>query len=1851
MSSTEKLGMILEALCASTQFYDWQQRLTESFYDKEEKGRLIEEVKEVTLKHAHDSGLNEVEALQGAIIKRLIGLASQNAKRPKSDEASALVRTQEDVEDLVIESFPYPIAICYRRLTEAETGGAGAFGCLLDTFESLLHYLATFILSSYWHDGAFEPQHNKRLIEKLYKGKWGAGDLIEILRETTKLYLNNSGALMYPELVRYLFSSGGVPSASLKVLEGFVEVRNRAWGHGAGRDDRFYSGIFKQNRQRLEEELNRCDWLVNNTLWVPKQIDDEGYIRIADLLNGDRRRKDRPVSLQINVKDLAVNGGDILLEETVLLVNQATGFYLPLFPLSRFHYQQAGQGLFFLSDLDWSGGTKKLKKVRYITYDSSLADYDSRIGDLAVSSLELKIHQLARLVEAPNAPAHTKKSPTYESENYNLPEVWVEQASHLSTFAGRANWLAQIEEWSNSSSTGNYLLLLGPPGQGKSALLAQFAYRTGLSTFRKQETHKREQAEVACLLHMVKSHKNARRFLQFLIYQAEQLLGATLGETLYQGNIEDLRNILVGLLEKLRQKYERILVVIDALDELDVSGNRIQFLPENLPDGIQILLSCRPDIPLVKALQHRLEKLTIKNLPPLGPEDLPPFLERYLDPSDITDLRQKIDFKSLFRRTDGNPLFLKRAMERILDEVRQARKKNLPVPIIDVDTFPNTVDAVFEDIYCEISEKYGGANTNNIGRVKARLIQMLSIALEPLSISDLRGLLRIDESLTSVVYKNEGREPGWKFSLEETRDAVWQMSEYLLSYDGERFLPFHQGFADYLHRTVMGRDGVAAGHRIYCLWSSLPPQSKSLYRLRHLPAHLQYYAKLSTDEGDEVEANQALAELTKLLSDFGFIQEKVHAGLIFDLIRDYRSVISLAQRTSLNVIETWYKFIDSNSHILTSNPHLFLQQALNQPRGSAVSKAAEAFLQADNRYIGSRSYLRWLNKPVEELETPLVRTLTGHTKTISDIVITPDGRRVVSAGWDKTLRIWELSSGQCVSSIEGHTEQITVVAITPDGKYIISGGWDKSLKIFDLSTEECLGTLEGHEGVVTAVELIQFNSSNQLMVSGSNQGGIRLWDLAEQKCLSTLNGHSKDVTKIIHIPNSRHLITSSKDGTIKFWDFHSGNCLKLLQAHKGSVNAIRLSPDNRRLVSVGRDKKINIWDPLSGEQIDSFEANVTNVKDVVFSSQGKHLILGGKDSLEIWDLDSKQVLTKLEGHTGSVSSLALTQEETLLVSGSADGTIKVWDLGTNKSSGSRQTVFDGNIAVAITPDEKKAISGGWHKKIYIWDLSNGKCISILDGHTGNVMAIAVTPDGKHAISGGDDKTLRIWDLSSGLCIKTLEGHKETVMTIKVTSNGKYVISGGFDKTIQIWKFPDDHHMTLECDGGILDIVVMPDDRQIVSCSTSDTVSIWDLESGKETVLLKGHLASSLALTPDSREIVLGCKDGMITVFDLGAKENIVSFKGHEGTIWALAITSDGRRLISGSDDETLKIWDMAEKNNLRTLGGHQKQVFALAITPDSTKIVSGGLGEKLKILEIESGRCHMVLGGYTEPVYAVSFVAGGDHALLGAFSEHSLFDWDIEREQSVVFDGDAKNMSALSVTNDGKHVWSGTIDGIIKMWDPSAHSCLASVKAHADGVTALAFSRDSKLAVSVSADKLVKVWDVETGRCISDLQGHTKRVNCCVLTPDSRMIISGGTDGKLKVWDVNERRCISTFVAHQGGVSTIEFIPEEELIVSGGWDHTIKVWELHTGNCVSIIDAHEGGVTALTVTPNGKRIISGGNDKLIKIWDRNSHICQAMFPLTEQLIGCAVNYRGDILASDFNGHVYLLRHEWIDLEL
>jgi hypothetical protein len=161
------------------------------------------------------------------------------------------------------------------------------------------------------------------------------------------------------------------------------------------------------------------------------------------------------------------------------------------------------------------------------------------------------------------------------------------------------------------------------------------------------------------------------------------------------------------------------------------------------------------------------------------------------------------------------------------------------------------------------------------------------------------------------------------------------------------------------------------------------------------------------------------------------------------------------------------------------------------------------------------------------------------------------------------------------------------------------------------------------------------------------------------------------------------------------------------------------------------------------------------------------------------------LIRTLEGHSGSVESIAVSPDGRRAVSASSDKTLKVWDLETGRELRTLQGHVSHVRGVAISPDGRRAVSASSDKTLKVWDLETGLELRTLQGHSRAVNGVAVSPDGRRAVSASEDTTLKVWDLETGGELRTLQGHSIAVSGATVSAEGRLVVSTSWDNTLKV----------------------------------------------------------------------------------------------------------------------------------------------------------------------------------------------------------------------------------------------------------------------------------------------------------------------------------------------------------------------------------------------------------------------------------------------------------------------------------
>ncbi len=293
-------------------------------------------------------------------------------------------------------------------------------------------------------------------------------------------------------------------------------------------------------------------------------------------------------------------------------------------------------------------------------------------------------------------------------------------------------------------------------------------------------------------------------------------------------------------------------------------------------------------------------------------------------------------------------------------------------------------------------------------------------------------------------------------------------------------------------------------------------------------------------------------------------------------------------------------------------------------------------------------------------------TLTGYCGKPSALAVGGHGQILVSADQDNRIKVWDIATGQLITTLSGHTQAVSSVAISLDGQWVASSSPHcpkGNLKIWHLPTGRLVYSSAGHH---KPVRLVAIAADNRTLISASHK--VKLWHLPANNSGQDFSierfctlWHTAPVSTALLSPQGQWLVSGSTNGKIKLWNPHTGEPLRTLQGHQGPVTGLQMSSDGQTLISSSADQTIKFWDLKTGNVQRILKGHTGSVNAIALSADGQWLVSGSADqTIKIWHGLTGELFHTLRGHSASVSAIALTPDQQTLISGSADHTIKIW---------------------------------------------------------------------------------------------------------------------------------------------------------------------------------------------------------------------------------------------------------------------------------------------------------------------------------------------------------------------------------------------------------------------------------------------------------------------------------------------------------------------------------------------------------------------------------------------------------------
>jgi WD40 repeat protein len=382
-----------------------------------------------------------------------------------------------------------------------------------------------------------------------------------------------------------------------------------------------------------------------------------------------------------------------------------------------------------------------------------------------------------------------------------------------------------------------------------------------------------------------------------------------------------------------------------------------------------------------------------------------------------------------------------------------------------------------------------------------------------------------------------------------------------------------------------------------------------------------------------------------------------------------------------------------------------------------------------------------------------------------------------------------------------------------------------------------------------------------------------------------------------------------------------------------------------------------------------------------------------------------------------VSALAFAEGGKKLLSGSWEGTLKVWDMADLSEEASIEAHVNWIWNICLSSNGKWFATAGDESLIKAWGTTTRKALFELGRpqHPKDtpqaITAVAWSPDGKTVASAYADHTVRIRDASDGTLAHVLEGPEDAVTSLAFSADGKLLAAASRDASVRVWTTADGRsHASLSGHKSwVLAVAFSSDGKGLASAEFDGTVRLWDTATWKNEAELAGHDASvrALAFSPDRRYLASGGADRTLRLWDVAARKEVASLTGHDAAVRGLAFSPDGAWFVSAADDSRIKLWDVAARKEKADFEPKIKPTDAaetvpipnyvlssLAVSPDGKTLVTAGVADRLWVWDTASGEQRAVLAGHVSTVTALAFAPDGKAVLSGS-GDKTLKRWNV----------------------------------------------------------------------------------------------------------------------------------------------------------------------------------------------------------------------------------------------------------------
>lgn len=289
------------------------------------------------------------------------------------------------------------------------------------------------------------------------------------------------------------------------------------------------------------------------------------------------------------------------------------------------------------------------------------------------------------------------------------------------------------------------------------------------------------------------------------------------------------------------------------------------------------------------------------------------------------------------------------------------------------------------------------------------------------------------------------------------------------------------------------------------------------------------------------------------------------------------------------------------------------------------------------------------------------RILKGHISKVTTAHFCGDSKKAVSGSLDGKLIIWDVFTGNKMRVIPLRSSWVMACAYDEQGNYVAVGGMDNMCTIYDLrgTSAKVRRELAGMDGYLSSVRFL----GDSQVITGSGDTRVVLWDLERGQKVVTFEAHEGDVISLSLNPDKTTFVTGSVDNTARLWDIREKECRQTFREHEADVSSVCFHAGGNVFATASEDKSCRLFDVRSDQQLSRYQnpRESSAFTSCGLSLSGRLLFAGADDhDVHVWDTLSTRRVGNLSGHENKVTSLTVSPDGVVVVTGSWDSSVRVW---------------------------------------------------------------------------------------------------------------------------------------------------------------------------------------------------------------------------------------------------------------------------------------------------------------------------------------------------------------------------------------------------------------------------------------------------------------------------------------------------------------------------------------------------------------------------------------------------------------